>query len=226
MELTATNTNVSNPERWLSVVAGTAVAAFGLTRRSTTGIVAALLGGALVYRGATGHCHVYDALGISTATDDDGGQPRQVSVPYGKGVGVEKSVLVPASPAELYTFWRNFENLPRFMTHLEEVRVLDATRSHWKTKAPLGANVEWDAEVINEIPNELIAWRSVDNAQVRHAGSVHFIPAAGGTEVRVVLRYDPPGGVTGVRIAKLLGEDADHQVETELETLRSLFAGR
>jgi len=176
-------TNVSDPERWLSVVAGTALAAFGLARRSLGGFGLAALGGALVWRGASGHCDVYHALGISNARDAD---ERNVSVRYGKGIRVEKSVTINSSPEALYRFWRNFENLPRFMSHLQSVTILDDKRSHWVAKGPAGADAEWDAEIINEIPNELIGWRSVDGSRVNNAGSVHFTRSIGdrGTQVK------------------------------------------
>lgn len=212
--------NVSHPERWFSVVAGSALVAYGLTRRSIGGLVLAGLGGAVVWRGATGHCLAYELLGISTA--DHGGDDRQVSVPYGRGIRVEKSVTVDASPEDLYRFWRNFENLPRFMSHLQSVEVIDSKRSHWVTKGPAGRDVEWEAEIINEVPNELIGWRSVEGSKVGHAGSVHFEPAAGGTNVKVVLRYDPPAGVLGAAIAKLFGEDPARQVQEDLRSFKEL----
>jgi uncharacterized membrane protein len=213
--------NVANVERWLSVVAGSALAAYGLKRRSVTGLVLAGLGGALMWRGACGHCIVYESLGVSTAPE----QGEQVSVPYGKGVRVEKSVTINASPEQLYGFWRNFENLPRFMDHLESVKVQDEKRSHWVAKGPVGLDAEWDAEIINEIPNELIGWRSVEGSRVDNAGSVHFNKAVGarGTEVKVVLRYDPPGGKFGALVSKILGEDPDHQVQEDLRRLKQLI---
>jgi uncharacterized membrane protein len=215
--------NVSNPERWLSVVAGTAVAAYGLTRRSVSGFVLAALGGGLVWRGASGLCPVYKSLGMSTATE--GGEGDQVSVPYGRGIRVEKSVTINASPEQLYAFWRNFENLPRFMDHVKSVTVVDDKRSHWVAKGPAGSDAEWDAEIINEVPNELIGWRSVEGSQIDNAGSVHFTPALGGrgTMVKVVLRYDPPAGVVGAKIAKLFGQDPAHQVMEDLRTFKQLM---
>jgi uncharacterized membrane protein len=213
--------NVSNRERWASVVAGAALAAFGLTRRSIGGIVLAGIGGTLVWRGATGRCPIYGALGISSATEDG---ESQVSVPYGKGIRVEKTVTINATPEQLFAFWRNFENLPRFLSHLQSVTVDPDGRSHWTAKGPAGMHAEWEAEIINEIPNELIAWRSVDSSRVNNAGSVHFKRAAGGrgTEVKVVLRYDPPGGVLGAAVAKLFGEDPAHQVQEDLRALKQL----
>src|SRR5438067_12270242 len=130
-----TYVNVSYPERWVSAVAGTALAAYGLTRRSIAGFALAGLGGAIVMRAATGHCQLYRVLGISTAkTDGD----RRVSVPYGRGIRVEKSVTVNASPDELYRFWRDFENLPRLMSTLDSVKILDEKRSHRVAKGPMG----------------------------------------------------------------------------------------
>lgn len=215
-------TNVGNPERWFSVVAGTALAAYGLTRRSVSGALLAGAGGVLAWRGATGHCPLYGALGLTTAGEPD--EDRNVSVPYGRGTHVEKSVTVNASPEELFRFWRNFENLPRFMSHLESVRQLGDGRTHWVAKGPPGIDAEWDAEIINEIPNELIGWRSVDGSRVRNAGSVHFTPSTGGrgTEVKVELRYDPPAGLIGAAIAKVFGEDPAHQVEEELRAFKQL----
>jgi len=216
-----TTINVNNPERWFSVVAGAALAAYGLTRRSIAGLVLAGVGGGLVWRGATGHCHVYEAMGLSSAPVED----DNVSVPYGRGIRVEKSVTINRSPEELYRFWRNFENLPRFMSHLKSVAVLDEKRSHWVAKGPAGSEAEWDAEIINEVPNELIGWRSVDGSQINNAGSVHFTRtiANRGTEVKVILRYDPPGGVLGAIVAKLFGEDPERQVQEDLRTLKQIL---
>lgn len=213
--------NISEPERWISVVFGSALAAYGLKAHSFNGALAAIAGGTLVWRGATGHCPMYAAAGISTAERE----PRQVSVPYGKGVRVEKSVTIAAAPEHLYAFWRNFENLPRFMRNLESVEVHDAKRSHWVAKGPAGTSVEWEAEIINEVPNELIGWRSIEGSDVDNAGSVHFAPATGnrGTEVKVVLRYDPPAGVVGATLSKLLGENPATNIQEDLRRLKMLI---
>jgi uncharacterized membrane protein len=197
-----------NPQRWLTVVAGTAIAAFGLKRRSLGGLALAGLGGGLVWRGLAANGH------------HDG----QVSVPYGRGIRVEKSVTINATPEQLYAFWRDFENLPQFMEHLERVDVHDSTRSHWVARGPAGLSAEWDAEIINEIPNELIGWRSVEGSTIQNAGSVHFTPARDrGTEVKVVLRYDPPGGVLGAAVAKLFGEEPSMQVREDLRRLKQIL---
>jgi uncharacterized membrane protein len=128
-----------------------------------------------------------------------------------RAIKVERSVNIDLPADELYRFWRNFENLPRIMDHLESVTVLDGQRSHWKAKAPAGQSVEWDAEIIHEEPNRLISWRSVHEATVPNAGSVHFDESTGdrGTVVRVVLEYQPPAGRLGQLVAKLFGEEPD-----------------
>jgi uncharacterized membrane protein len=214
--------NVSEPERWLSVIFGSALAAYGLKKRSVPGIVLSAIGGAMVWRGATGHCMVYEAAGVTTANDD--ARQGDPAVPYGKGIRVEKSVTVDATPEQLYTFWRDFENLPRFMNNLEAVECHDSRRSHWTAKGPAGTKVDWEAEIINEIPNELIGWRSVEGSKVDNAGSVHFERATGGrgTEVKVVLRYDPPAGLFGAAVSKILGEDPAMQVQEDLRRLKML----
>lgn len=220
--VTENETNVGDPERWLSVIAGSAIAAYGLTRRSVSGAVVAVLGGALVWRGTSGHCVVYQALGLNSCGEQ---QDRQVSVPYGKGVGVEKSVTIDAPPDKLWAFWRNFENLPQFMHNLESVTPLRDNRTRWVAKGPAGTKVDWEAEIINEIPHELIAWRSVAGSKVDNAGSVHFAPATGGrgTEVKVHLRYDPPAGVVGAAISKLFGEDPAVNIQEDLRRFKMLM---
>lgn len=218
----ANETNVAQPERWLSVVAGSALTAYGLKSRSLGGLVVAGLGGVLVWRGATGVCPLYSAAGISTAGEHQG---QQVSVPYGRGIQVEKSVTINAPADRIYAFWRNFENLPQFMENLEEVVVIDEKRSRWVAQGPAGYSVEWEAEIINEVPDELIGWRSVEGSDVDNAGSVHFTPTTGGrgTEVKVVLRYDPPGGKLGAAVSRMFGEDPQWQVQEDLRRLKMLI---
>jgi uncharacterized membrane protein len=126
-------------------------------------------------------------------------------------------VTIDKPAEELYGFWRNFENLPSFMEHLERVKVIDDRRSHWVAKAPAG-EVEWDAEIINEEPNRTIAWRSIDGSDVHSAGSVRFLDAGNGrgTDVRVTLEYLPPAGEAGRWVAKLFGEEPQQQVRDDL----------
>jgi len=138
---------------------------------------------------------------------------------------VKQLITVNRSPEEVYTFWRDFENLPLFMEHLESVRVTDDRRSRWKAKAPAGSTVEWEAEITEDRPNELIAWRSVEDADVPNSGSVRFTPAPGdgGTEIMVELRYDPPGGKLGAMVAKLFGEEPNQQVKGDLRRFKQVM---
>ena len=208
----AARANVGDVERWASAIGGGALTLFGLTRGSPPlAAAAAAAGAALVYRGVSGQCPGYRALGMSTARG--GGEP------------VEEAVTVEAPAAELYRFWRNFENLPRFMTHLESVTTTGGTRSHWVARGPMGTTVEWDAEITEEREDELIAWRSLPGADVDSRGSVRFSPAPGGrgTIVTVQLEYAPPGGAAGTAVAKLFGEEPSQQIEDDLRRFKQLM---
>jgi uncharacterized membrane protein len=137
----------------------------------------------------------------------------------------EAAATVKCPPEEVYQFWHEFENLPRFMYHLESVQTTGDSRSHWAAKAPAGMRVEWDAEMIQDRPNRLISWRSVDGAPVSHAGSVRFVSAPGGrgTEVRVEMEYSPPGGKVGTALAKIFGEEPEQQVKDDLRRLKQVM---
>ena len=136
---------------------------------------------------------------------------------------VRRAVTVNRPIEEVYAFWRNFENFPRFMAHIESVRV-SGSRSHWAAKAPAGMTVEWDAEIADDRENELIAWRSLESSDVQHSGRVRFVraPGARGTEVRVDLAYMPPAGALGRTIAKLFGEEPDQQVRDDLRRFKQI----
>ena len=138
---------------------------------------------------------------------------------------MRKSLIINRTPEELYQFWRNFENLPRFMPHLESVQVRGEGRSHWVAKAPAGTSVEWDAEITEDRPNELISWRSLEGADVDNSGTVRFESAAGGrgTIVKVDINYNPPGGVIGAAIAKLFGEEPGQQAQESLRCLKQVM---
>ena len=217
--------NVGETERVVSTVGGAGLALYGLTRGSLGGLAIAAIGGALIYRGATGHCNVYEAANMDTAHGKSSGKSAGKSVPGESGIKVEKSVTINKSASELYNYWRNFENLPRFMDHLESVKTISEKRSHWVAKAPAGTTVEWDAEIINEKENELIAWRSLEGADVDNAGSVRFEEATGGrgTVVKVSIEYNPPGGIIGATIAKLFGEEPNQQVEEDLRRFKQVM---
>lgn len=140
-------------------------------------------------------------------------------------IHVHKAITVNRPPEEVYQFWRNFENLPSFMSHLESVQTTGERRSHWKAKAPAGMTVEWEAEIIEDRPNEQIAWRSVEGADVDNSGTVRFQPAPGsrGTEIHVELHYSPPGGRLGAAVAKLFGEAPDQQIGDDLRRFKQVM---
>ena len=213
--------NISGAERWASTLVGGALMAYGLKRRSLGGTLMALGAGSLVFRGATGHCLVYKALGLNTSETKSG----LASVHHNQGVKIETSITIDRSPGELYRYWRNFENLPRFMTNLESVKKIDDKHSHWVVKAPAGTTLEWGAEIHNEKENEFIAWRSLQNAELNNAGSVHFTPDADGrgTTVKVILSYEPPGGKLGQAIARFLGQEPERQIRQDLERFKRLM---
>jgi len=209
--------NISSTEKLVSTVAGTALALAGYKRSNR---MLRLAGLGLIARGVSGFCPVSHAMGRNTASSDT----RQ-ALGGSRGVRVLASTTIYRPAQEIYSYWREFEHLPKFMTHLEEVRELDGTRSKWTATGPLGLPVSWEAEIINDIPSELISWRSVGDADVVSAGSVRFKPAAGdhGTEVRVKLQYDPPAGRAGATVAWLLGEDPQTHIEQDLRRFKQLL---
>jgi len=215
--------NVGGIERLACAITGGALTMCGLRRRSIGGLILTVAGAALLHRGGTGHCNTYQALGITTANGSDT-NARQHETEVARDVHVEKSIIIDKSPEELYSFWRDFENLPRFMDHLESVNSVGFNRWHWVAKGPVGTRPEWDAEIYNEKPNELIAWRSLDGT-VTNAGSVHFEPASGerGTQVKVVLNYNAPGGKVSALLAKIFGQEPGQMIEGDLRRLKQIL---
>lgn len=202
---------VSDTERWASMIGGGAMVLMGLQQRSLRGVLTAIAGGSLAYHGATTEKSlqekVVDATGIN------------------KAIRVEKTVTINKSAEELYNYWHNFENLPTFMKHVKSVQVLDMRRSHWVANAPMGQTIEWNADIINDQPNQLIAWASEEGAEVDNSGFVRFQPAPGdrGTEVKVVMEYNVPGGMLTAAIAKLFGEEPEQQIGDELRRFKQLM---
>ena len=145
------------------------------------------------------------------------GQPTQIDV--------TRAITIDKPPEALYEFWRNFENLPRFMAHLKSVQMADGGRSHWVARAPMNKSVEWEAEITEDQPNRRIAWRSLAGSQVENSGEVLFQPAPGnrGTVVKVTIQYQPPGGAIGAAIAKLFGEEPGEQVKDDLRCFKQLM---
>jgi uncharacterized membrane protein len=167
--------------------------------------------------------------GTGTGRNTDGGINTGLSGARAKsrsGLRRTTNVITVNRPTEeVYEFWRNFENLPRFMRHLESVKVLDNGRSRWKAMAPAGMSVEWEAEMTEDRPGELISWRSLPGSQVRNAGTVRFSSAPGGrgTEVRVDLEYAPPAGMVGTMVAKLFREEPGQQVHDDLRHFKQVL---
>jgi uncharacterized membrane protein len=217
----ALDVNVPQPERIGSIAAGAGLILYGASRRSFGGLIIALLGGALIHRGVTGHCEVYEQLGINS---------RQLNTERGvrgdKGIKLVKTIVVTRPPQEVYRYWRNLENLSRFMEHVESVRELDDRRSAWVVKGPLGHDVEWTAQIITDREGEMIAWESLPGAEVQNAGSVWFQPAPnGGTEVKVALQYQPPAGALGATLARIFGDAPEQQLESDLGRFKQLLEG-
>lgn len=154
-------------------------------------------------------------------------------------VTVGKTLTINKPVEELYRFWHNFDNLPRFIKHLKEVKVHDEKRSHWISKGFLNESVEWDVVITEDRENELIAWTSVEGAAIETSGRVYFKPAPGdrGTEVKAIREFTPPGGAIGaalafaerlvekpiIDIAKLFGEDPELQIKEDLRRFRMLM---
>ena len=214
--------NVGRTERLISGAAGLALGVLGIRKKRLRPWLLPIAGG-LLSRAVSGRCTINRALGRNTAAGDR--VSPVASVGRGQGTKVEQTVTIDRPVSEVFQFWRNFENLPRFMDHLESVTVVDEDRSHWVAKAPAGTKVEWDAVIHNEIEDELIAWRSLPGADVNNAGSVHFAPSeqGSGTVVTVVLSYEPPAGKLGEAVAKLFGEEPSQQVADDLRRLKQVM---
>ncbi|WOD40249.1 SRPBCC family protein [Nodosilinea sp. E11] len=206
----STDTEASSLEQWTSIIGGSALVLGGLQQRSLRGVLMAVAGGGLVYQGAQKKStlkQVGEAAGLD------------------KAIRVEKTVTINRPASELYSYWRRLENLPEFMRHIKSVQVFDDSRSHWVVNAPLDQSIEWDAVIVNDQPDHLIAWASAEDAEVDHSGFVRFQPATGnrGTEVKVVMEYELPGGVMAAAIAKLFGEEPEQQIGDDLNRFKQLM---
>jgi uncharacterized membrane protein len=147
------------------------------------------------------------------------------AITEGGAIRVRKSITVNKSPEELYRFWRDLRNLPRFMRHIESVQTTGDRRSHWVARLPVGTRVEWDAEIAEDRPNEMIAWRSLPGAGLENFGSVRFERAPGGrgTVVRVEMQYKPPGGMIGATVANLFGKAPELKLQEDLRRLKQVI---
>lgn len=151
-----------------------------------------------------------------------GGHP---SLKSGEGTKIEKAVTINRSPEDIYSFWRELENLPRFMQHVQSVTQTGDGISHWIVKTSHDRTLEWDARLIEDKPGQMMSWQSLENADVDNAGSVWFTPATGGrgTVVKVSMKYSPPGGKFGTMLSKLFGDSAEKQMSEDLFRLKSIL---
>ena len=207
--------NIGKIQSIAALVAGATIVGYGIKKRSPAIIALGLVGGAaFLTRSSLGKL-AFNRIGLGSS------EAEEVARDY----HIEKSITINQTPEGLYTFWRDLENLPRFIENLERVTPLDERRSHWVVKGPGNTTIEWDAEIFNEKENELIAWRSLPGrAEVTNAGSVHFEPAPDGrgTKLSVTLNYNPPGGTAGVLLAKLFGDEPGQLIELNLKRLKQL----
>ncbi|TXK52416.1 DUF2892 domain-containing protein [Pontibacter qinzhouensis] len=206
--------NVSKPERIASAVGGTLLTYYGLKKPNLIGLILAAAGGAMLYRSATGYCAVNKAIGRDTGENED------------ISVEITRTVTVNKPRSEVYQFWRQLENLPTFMEHLESVRQLGPKRSQWSARIPGGiGTINWDADIVQEVPDELIAWQSLPAADIDNAGEVRFSDDAAGKEtiVQVTISYRPPAGSMGGMAAKLLNPMLKKMVEKDIRRFKRLL---
>jgi uncharacterized membrane protein len=224
--------NVTQVERLAAVVGGGALLLFCLRKVTLADAVLAVAGGSLIYRGVTDRSMNINPEAaaervtekIQDVTDRAKGWARGLWSQIGERfsgeaapIQVEQSIVINRPPEALYAFWRDLENLPSVMSHLESVTHTRGKRSHWVAKGPAGVPIEWDAEITADKKNEMISWRALEDADVPNQGSVYFEKTADGqTELRVSLEYTPPGGEIGAAVAEFFGEDPAEKIEEDL----------
>jgi uncharacterized membrane protein len=217
-------TALADAEAWLALGAGATLFLIGASRRSALGVVLAASSVPLLYRGITGNWpRVVDLPAVMDgyAQRDD----TRTALGGGRGIHVRESVRVERPVEDVYRFWRRLENLPRFMHYLDRVTETADGRSHWVAAGPAGVPVEWDAEIINEVDNSVLAWASLPGSDIVTAGSVNFSPVRGGrgTQVSVHFQYAPPAGKAGALIASLFGREPSQTVREDLRHLKHLL---
>jgi uncharacterized membrane protein len=207
------NVNVGPGERMLSVFGAGVLISLALQRHDRHAAMLALPAGLLLWRGVSGHCPGYSALEINSAVEDYKGQRTRRVITINKPV------------QELYSFWRDFGNLPRFMQNLESVHAAADGTSTWRARGPAGRTVEWKAEITNDVANDLIEWRSLPGASVPNSGSVRFRSNAGsrGTVVEVTMEYQPPAGSLGEAVARIMGHSAGQQIDEDLRRFKQIM---
>lgn len=220
--------NIGDLQRMLSATAGAVFLANGLSRRNWSGSVLAMTGVGLLYRAISGYCPAFGALGIDmsprrTGRANDTRRLGRRKVHTGRATKIRRAIEINRPPNEIYRCWRSLDNLPRIMDHLDSVEVINDRLSHWVVKTIPGVpKLEWDAEIIADVENERIGWRSLKGADVNNAGSAEFKPTGDGrrTWLTVTLQYEPPGGYLGATMAKWLGEDPDTKIAKDLQRFK------
>jgi uncharacterized membrane protein len=202
-------------DRCASLAAATALVAYGLTRRTVPGVCIAVAATPLAYRGLAGSWPAFT----------NGRGDTREALRGARGIHVRESIRVEKPLEEVYRFWRRLENLPRFMTHLERVTELGDRRSHWIARGPADVRVEWDAEIVNEVPDKVLGWRSLPGSAVISAGSVNFSRVRGGrsTQLAVHLQYAPPAGRAGALIATLFGREPSQTIREDLRHVKHIL---
>ncbi len=198
------NSRIKSIQPWAAILGGGALAAYGLSRKSLGGTALAAIGAFGAVAGAR--------RGTLTPT----------------AIHVQKTFTIDRPQQELYNFWHNFENLPRFMKHLRSVTTKGNRYSHWTAEGPMGVPVTWDAELVDERPNEYLVWRSLPGSAISNRGSVEFrqAPNGSGTEVTVALTYHNPAGKVGAAFAKMLGREPELQVREDLRRFKALMEAK
>lgn len=212
------NTSLADVENWLALGAGAALLLVGASRRTRTGTLIAASSAPLLYRGITGQWPVPLPAG-SPAAD------TRRTLGGSRGVQVRESIRLERPLPEVFQYWRQLEHLPEFMTHLDRVTGGPDGTSHWVAAGPGGIAVEWDARIINEVPDKLIAWQSVPGSDIATAGSVNFDTVRGGrsTQVTVHLQYAPPAGRAGALLASLFGREPSQTIREDLRRFKQLL---
>lgn len=210
--------NVAGMERVASMAAGAGLIWLASRRPRAAGVARAA-GVGLLARGASGLCPVNQALGRDGRQED-----TRAALGGPRGIHVRESLTIMRPVDEVFRFWRDLTALPSFMRHLERVEPRPGNHTYWVARGPGGIRVSWEAELVNEVENELIAWRSVPGGDVVSAGSVNFRPAPrGGTELRVHLQYSPPAGRAGAFVVTLLGQNPASQIREDLRRVKQLL---
>ena len=221
--------NIGDTQRLISAVTGIGLIMEGWRRKSLAGGALAVGGMALLYRAATGYCLALGAMGIDMRGNQDSNRLGRRKVHSDDATKITRSIEINRPANELYRFWRALDNLPRIMSHLQSVEVITDRLSHWVIKTMAGfPTIEWDAEIINDVENERIGWRSLNEADVDQAGSVEFEPVGDGqTRLTVRLQYTPIAGRLGAAVAKLIGQDPDLKIADDLQRFKeSMEAGK